>query len=185
MSYPTAAEVNGVVYPINTDYQTAKECFAIINDGSISDSERALAVIYKIFGFVPTENGELFLEKAVKFLQCGEESQTESDSAPDMDINYDEGFIEASFMMDYQVDLSASNMHYWKFADLLQGLSEECVLSRVRKIRNYDLSEISDEKERSKMAKAQEALKLPEELTADEKRAIDEFEALFNKDGDE
>lgn len=181
MAYPTSAEVNGVIYPINTDLQTAKECFRVINDDTIDGYERTLAVIYLIFGFVPTENCDLFLDKCRKFLQCGQEKDEDDDDdePPDMDINYDEGYIESSFMAEYRVDLSTENMHYWKFMDLLQGLSENCVLSRVRKIRNYDLSEISDDKERRKMAEAQERLKLPEVLTDEEKEVIDKFESLF------
>lgn len=182
MIYPTSAEVNGVVYPIKTDLQTAKRCFTVINDDSIDGYERTLAVIYLIFGFVPNENCDLFLEKARKFLQCGEEKEENKDDEepPDMDINYDEGYIESSFMAEYNIDLSTDNMHYWKFMHLLQGLSENCVLSRVRKIRNYDLSEISDYKERTKMAEAQERFKLPEVLTDEEQEAIDRFESLFD-----
>lgn len=178
--YPTSAEVNGVIYPINTDFETARDCFRIINDEEISDYERSLAVIYKIFGFVPDKDGDLFLEKARKFLQCGNENERADDVEPDMDIIYDNGYIVASFMSDYHIDLNVTNMHYWQFMDLLQGLSEKCVLSRVRKIRNYDLSEISDDTERMKMAQAQEALKLPERLSTEEQEKIDMFEAFFN-----
>lgn len=176
--YPTSAEIGGKIYPINTNLATARECFGIINDPGISDYERSLAVIYKLFGFIPETDGGLFLEKARIFLQRGEPADGGAEN-PDMDILADEGYIIASFRMDYGVDLNAENMHFWQFLDLLQGLSENCVLSRVRKIRNYNLSEISDPAERAKMAAAQEALKLPERLSAEEKQAVDEFEALF------
>ena len=43
--YPTHAEINGELYPINTDYRVAKDCYEIINDDTISDQERALAVV--------------------------------------------------------------------------------------------------------------------------------------------
>ncbi len=186
MLYPEYAEVNGQRYKLNTDVETAKECFRISDDPSISDYERPLAIIYKLFGFVPTENLDLFLAKAVKFLQCGKEAVNEADAdeePKDMDINYDEGFIAASFMSDYKIDLNTANLHYWQFMDLLQGLSEECILSRVRKIRSYDLSEISDARERTKMARVKDALKLPETITAEEQKAIDDFERLFETEG--
>lgn len=180
--YPTHAEINGDIYPINTDYRVAKECYEIINDDTISDQERALAVIYKLFGFVPLENGEAFLDKASLFLTCGQKQGNKSDEPPDFDVNEDEGFIEASFKSCYGVDLDEVNMHWWKFNDLVQGLDKHCILSRVREIRNYDLNEIKDPIQRSKMAEAQERLKLPERISTEEQEKIDEFDALFGGD---
>lgn len=180
--YPTHAEINGELYPINTDYRVAKECYEIINDGDISDQERALAVIYKVFGFIPKEDKEIFLDKASVFLMCGREKDESSDEPPDFDVNFDEGFIEASFTSCYGIDLDEVNMHWWKFNDLIQGLDKHCILSRVREIRNYDLNEIKDPAQRAKMAQSQEKLRLPEHVSAEEQNKIDEFDALFGGD---
>lgn len=177
--YPEFALINGEKYKINTDLLTAKCCFKTINDDTIDDYERTLGVIFLLFGFVPKKDIDLFLKKAVLFLQRGEETVADEEKTRDMDINLDESYITASFLGEYHIDLQKENMHYWQFVDLLNGLSDKCVLSRVRRIRNYDLSEIKDGAERDRMAKAQEALKLPEKLTAAEKKAADEFEALF------
>lgn len=183
--YPEYAQIGDCTYPINTDYRVAKECYRIINDATISDQERTLAVIYKLFGFVPSENLEAFLEKSLIFLTCGrqKESEEESEEAPDFDVNYDEGFIEASFQSCYGIDLSRVNLHWWRFNDLIQGLDKNCILSRVREIRNYDLNEIKDPAQRAKMAQSQEALKLPERISAEEQQKIDEFEKFFSGGG--
>ena len=53
-------------------------------------------------------------------------------------------------------------------------------MSRVREIRNYDLTELKDPKARAKMAKAKEAVALPNKFSRDEQKAIDEFEKLFD-----
>lgn len=180
--YPTHAEINGKLYEINTDYRVAKECYEIINDDAISDQERALAVIYKIFGFIPKQDREAFLDKASVFLTCGRPNEPSSDEPPDFDVNEDEGFIEASFKSCYGIDLDEINMHWWKFNDLIQGLDKHCILSRVREIRNYDLNEIKDPVQRSKMAQAQEQLKLPDRITPEQQQKIDEFDALFGGD---
>ena len=78
--YPEYALVCGETYKLNTDYTVAKSCFEIINDAGISDEERALAVIYKLFGFVPHENGQEFLDKAVLFLKCGREAEDNAEN---------------------------------------------------------------------------------------------------------
>lgn len=181
--YPDSAEIHGEVYDgiykIDTSLDTARLCIAISKDKSIDDTERPLAIICLLFDFVPEYDTELFMIKAIKYLQLGKEKVEESTEKPDMDINFDWGYIVSSFMSEYGIDLTTTDIHFWKFMDLLQGLSENCALSRVRKIRNYKLSEIKDSKERTRIAEAQEAVKLPETLTAEEKQAIDEFEALF------
>lgn len=144
------------------------------NDPSIGDAERALAVIYMLFGDVPENSLDKFMEKATVFLQCGKEPQRTGN--PDMDFNADRNYIVASFMSDYRIDLDTVNMHFWKFIDLIKGLTEHCALSRVRELRSYDLSDIKDAKFRSKIIKAQEAVRLPVYRTAEEQSAIDEFE---------
>ncbi|MGN0533288.1 MAG: Gp15 family bacteriophage protein [Eubacterium sp.] len=181
MMYPEYAIIDGKEYVINTDFNVALKCFEVIEDEEISDTERALAVIFLLFGFIPENNLDEFLEKATLYLQCGEKSNDSSRSERDMDLTADRCYINASFMSDYKIDLSKEKMHYWMFIDLLKGLTENSILSRVREIRNYDLSDIKDAKTRNKILKSQEAVALPKKLTKEEQEAIDNFEKLFAK----
>lgn len=181
MEYPKYAKVNGKKYPINTSYKVALRCFDVINDNDISDTERSLAVIYLLYGFVPDSDLEKFLDIAIRYLGCGETQEEQRHRNRDMDFQQDWGYIVASFASDYHIDLSQSDMHFYQFVELIQGLTEHSVLSRVREIRNYDLSTIKDAKTRSKMAQAKDDLKLKEELSEEEKDALDEFESLFQK----
>ena len=169
MNYPQFAEVNGKRYKINTDFRVAIECNEIGFDESICDYERALAIIYKIFGaegLSDNENHEKLLELATKFLSCGKELDKEQKGEIDMDFVEDMDYIEASFMSDYNIDLANVEMHWWKFYNLINGLSNSemgncCVLNRIRNLRTYDTSKIKDQKELAKIneAKKQVALK--------------------------
>lgn len=179
MKYPKFAKIAGVKYPISTSYLTALKCFDIVNDSSISDSERSLAIMFKLFGFIPETNLDKFLDVTVRYLQRGETREQQSTKKKDMNFNEDIGYIVASFQSDYNIDLTDTDMHFYKFLDLIQGLTEKSVMSRVRDIRNYDLSEIKDPKFRAQMAEAQENLRLPEKISEDDQEALDEFEALF------
>lgn len=180
MIYPEYAEVGGVRYKINTDYRVALRCFEVIEDTSICDEERALAVIFLLFGEVPTERLGDFLRIAGDYLRCGEKEETQASANKDMDFTADEKYIAASFMSDYQIDLSRVDMHFWQYIHLIQGFTERSVMSRVREIRNYDLEELKDPKARAKMVKAKEAVALPEKFSKAEQDAIDEFEKLFD-----
>ena len=180
MRYPEYAEVKGIKYKINTDYRVALRCFEVIDDNSISDQERALAVVFLLFGEVPMEDMGEFLRIAGNYLRCGEKESAQSSGEKDMDFNADEKYITASFMSDYRIDLSSVDMHFWQYIQLIQGFTENAIMSRVRDIRNYDMSELKDPKARAKMAQAKASVALPNKFSRDEQKAIDEFEKLFD-----
>ena len=189
MRYPTKVKIEDREYEINTDFRVAIECNQIALDDKISDFERALAIIYKLYG----EKGlnaksdlNRLLELGQKYLSCGKEVENKENEEPDMDFVQDMDYIEASFMSDYNIDLSNTEMHWWKFYNLINGLSNSemgscCVLNRVRNLRTYDTSQIKDTKERSKIEKAKQqvALKKKEKpLTDKQKESIERFNKL-------
>lgn len=174
--YPTEARINDIDYPINTDYKVALQCLEISEDDTICDEERSLAIIYLLFGFIPEDDLDLFLDRAIKFLQCGETIEQQKSKKKDMDFQQDEKYIVASFMSDYHIDLSKEDMHWWQFINLIQGLTKDSVLSNVREIRGYDLSKINDPKEQEEFAEIQNRLALKVKKS---KKQI-EAEALFD-----
>ncbi len=124
MKYPEYVKVNDRMYKINTDFRVAIKCNEVATDETIGDLERALAVVYLLFeGGLdnPDDFGEL-LRLARKYLFCGKEP-TDNVEEPDMDYVEDMDYIEASFMSDYRIDLSNETMHWWKFNNLMNGLS--------------------------------------------------------------
>lgn len=188
-NYPEYAEINDKKYKINTDFRIAIECQDIATDESISDYERALAIIYKLFGddgIDDFENYEKLLEIATKYLSCGKELDNKSKEEPDMDFNKDKGYIESSFKYDYKYNpYSLNYLHWYEFYNDLNNLSNSemgncCVLNRVRNLRNYDTKEIKDPKERKKIeeAKKQVALKKEHkkrEFSEKEQKNMEEF----------
>ena len=181
--YPEYAEIDGKEYKIDTNYKTALKCFEVINDETIPNSERALAIIYLIFDFIPKENCDLFLKKAMLFLQCGESTEQQQEKKRDMDFIQDQKYINSSFMSDYNIDLSKQELHFWQYVELIQGLTENSSLNRVRNIRNYDLSSIKDEKIRTKVLEAQRQVALKEitnsiKLTTKQQESVDDFYKL-------
>ena len=188
MDYPKYVKIGDKKYKINTDFRVAIECQEIALDDSIGDFERALAIIYKLFGddgLDDSNNYEKLLELAQKYLSCGKEIDSKTNEEPDMDFIQDMDYIEASFMSDYNIDLASTEMHWYKFYNLINGLSNSemgncCVLNRIRNLRSFDTKDIKDQKELAKIneAKKQVALKKREvkkELTYEQKRNIDNF----------
>lgn len=189
--YPEYAEVNGKKYKINTDFRIAIECNEIAQDESIGDYERVLAVIYKLFGeegLNAPEDYEMLLEKAKKYLLCGDEPSND-DKEPDMDFVQDMKYIRASFRSDYGIILDGY-MHWWEFMELMNGLSSSemgncCVLNRVRNIRTMDTKGITDRKTLQNIAEQKKrfALNKKVKLTKEQIRSIEAFNKAMKKEG--
>lgn len=186
--YPEFVKVNDKKYKINTDFRIAIECNEIAMNESIGDYERALAVIYKLFGdngLNDTDNHEQLLKLALKYLACGKEIEKNSNEEPDMDFVQDMDYIKASFRSDYNINLDNEEMHWWEFCNLMNGLSNSefgncCVLNRIRNIRNIDEKQIKGPKELEKIreAKKQVALKKRkkvQKLTEEQMRNIENY----------
>jgi len=190
VEYPEFAEIDGQLYKINTDYIYALECFKIIDDNSISDVERAIAVVSVLFG-QENEKGEIInipkningaLEKAAIFLSCGKENKSITDAKKDMDFEYDKEFIYASFISDYKIDLENTNMHFWKFCNLISGLTEDSILNRVRDLRNTNLSDYTDPKTRTRIQEAMDRVALPTQYDKEDLEALENFNKLLGDD---
>lgn len=190
--YPEYANIEGKLYKINTDFRYALQCFKVINDSTISDIERAIAIVSILFG-KEDENGGIInipdnlniaLEKASFFLSCGKQNRNAKEMKKDMDFEYDKEYIYASFMSDYNIDLSNIEMHFWKFCGLISGLTDNSILNRIRDLRNTNLSDYKDSKTRSKMQEAMERVALPKENDYDDGdlEVLSKFNKLLGDD---
>lgn len=192
MNCPQFVKVNDKKYKINTSFRTAIECNTIAEDKNITDLERGLAIIYKLFGDEGINNPddyEKLLQLAQKYLLCGKEYDFENNEKQDMDYVEDMDYIEASFMSDFGIDLTSEDMDWWKFNKLINGLSNSemgncCVLNRVRNLRNLNLNDIKDSKQREQLAKAKKMVALKKtqnkkEMTEKQKESADKLNKML------
>ena len=165
MIYPTKMEVNGKVYDIDTDYRTALACFKAINDNDLKDIERGIVVVALLLGKdVPLEDTQEALDKCAIYLRCGREENQDTNEV-DMDYFQDERAIRTSIRQCYHENLNEKNyLHWWEYNEMIEGLTEETLLSKIREIRNYDLSKEKDYKIRTKIQKAKDFYALKKNL---------------------
>ena len=186
MNYPEYSEIEGVRYKINTDFRFAIECTKIAEDNSIGDCERALAIIYVLFGekgLNATHHYDKLLSIAKKYLLCGKEPQNDKDEDPDMDYVKDYFYIKTSFRSDYGIKLDEEKMHWWEFFDLLNGLSDSelgncCLLNKIRNARRFDPNKIGDPQKRQEFIEWQNSIKLQKKekkYTQEEQENMKEF----------
>lgn len=178
MEYPTKIEVNGRTYNIDTSYKTALACFKAINDNELKDIERGLVVVTLLLGKnVPTEDLSEALQKCGIYLRCGKQENVDIE---DVDIDYfqDESVIRTSIRQCYHENLNEKDYHWWEYNELIEGLTEETLLSKIREIRNYDLSKEKDPRIREKIKKAKDFYEIKKQetpLTDEQKRNIENF----------
>lgn len=170
--YPEYIEVAGKKHKINTSFWIALRCDEIFRDKSICDYEKTIAIIYLLLGEEAVndlEHQEKIVKLLTKYLLCGKnhDDVEDIDEDPSMDFKQDMGKIKTSFMSDYGLDLDSTDMHWWKFHDALEGLTDDSVLSRVRMIREEPLSNKKG-KEREKWEKAKKQVALKHEKTEKE-----------------
>lgn len=170
MNNPQYVKVDNKMYKINTDFRVALKCNEIAEDTSIGDFERAMAIIYKLFGEegLNCENQNKMLELAMRYLLLGKdkkELKNESQEKYELDFNKCVGLIKASFKFDYKYDpYELEYLHWYDFYNDLESLSTSefgncCVLNRVTGILNQDTKEIKDNKSRQRLIEAQRLLK--------------------------
>lgn len=171
MDNPQYVKIKNKKYKINSDFRVALECDKIARNNKISDTERALAIIYKLFGddgLNSNEDWPELIKMAQKYFSLGksEESLKIENKKQDFDYEQDKPYIRTSFIQDYGYNpYEKEYLHFWDFWNDLNGLSNSefgncCILNRVRNLRNYDLSKIKDPKERSKIMEMQERVAL-------------------------
>lgn len=188
MNEPKYAKVDGQLYEINTDFRVALECNKIARDKSIGDYERAMAVIYKLFGEpgLDCKNQNKLLEIAMEYITLGRQEKPLTDKPYknyELDFSKCEGLIRSSFIFDYNYDpYEKPYLHWYKFYNDLENLSTSefgtcCALNRIISILNQDTSEIKDSKEKQKIVDAQKYLINKYCITTEKERTKEQEES--------
>ena len=170
MSNPEYVKVDDKLYKINTDFRVAIECNNIALDENIGDYERALAIIYKLFGEdgLNCENQNRLIELAVQYLSLGRQRngfKNEPRDKYELDFNKCIGLIKSSFKFDYKYDpYELEYLHWYDFYNDLENLSTSefgncCIFNRVNSILQQDAKQIKDSKDRKKLIDLKEELR--------------------------
>ena len=189
MNKPRYVKVDDVLYEINTDFRVAIECSKIGEDNNIGDCERALAIIYKLFGEkgLNCENKNKLLEMALKYLLSDDEKNSAKNHSRknyELDFNKCEGLIRSSFKFDYKYDpYELEYLHFYDFLNDLENLSTSefgncCMLNRVVSVLEMDTSKIKNSSDAEKVRKAQQEFKIKycksnkQQLSYKEKKSV-------------
>jgi hypothetical protein len=156
---PEAVEIDGREYPINSDFRACLKIILAFEDPGLTALEKYGITLENLYPEIP-ENTEQALKLAIKFLNGGDEMDTEEEEGESPPRLYsftnDGNYIFAAFRQTHGVDLETAQMHWWKFLALFMDLGSETTFcsivglrSRVRKgtATKEEMREYRDNKE--------------------------------------
>ena len=137
-SLPKALEINGKEWDIRSDYRNILRIFDALTDDELSDSEKLLVVLtrmYVDFEHMPREDYEEAYKQASKFMECHEHSD---DKKKPQLINWekDEHMIFPAINAVAGCEVRAVEyMHWWTFMGYFENVDNEGLWSFVLSIR--------------------------------------------------
>lgn len=136
---PENVLIDGMEYPINSSFRIGIQ-FERIQNGDGSDEDKIINLLKLYYPCIP-RNLEEAINKMLWFYRCGEEEEKEEKSRqryqrnvsnePAYSFVQDAPYIYAAFKEQYGLDISESDMHWWKFIALFESLSEDTKMSRI------------------------------------------------------
>lgn len=181
---PSTVDVGGISIPINTSFRVWIDIWTVVDNPNAESWKKCAAMLLKAFPQEPSEDGRIpyqialtntqeAIDAVIKFLQrkTSEDkpkpptkNQRRLEKIRLFDWKYDAIRVISDFEREYHIDLTdpQTDMHWWRFMALFDGLSDTSQTMEAIRVRAVDL----DDKRMSKQIKAnyrerQQALMLP------------------------
>lgn len=179
-------------FAIDSDFQIGIQIMQVLEDQELSQQERIGTALSLLFitkdedgDSLPIPDAQTAIDGLMWFLTDWnhDKNLSKKDTAKVTDYDIDQWRIYSSFRQHYGINLQTDSLHFWEFMGLLTTLPE-CAYTRVIDIRSKKITAkmSAEEKKALREAKKIYALDvLEEELTDEEKEAVEAFMALVGK----
>jgi hypothetical protein len=156
---PEEISVNGVRYPIRTDFRRWILITKLFGEEMLPIG-RKLALAAEIAGMkeIPGDP-DAFGRALLEFASCGQRADGSGGEAV-FDFYEDGDAIWSGFYRIYGMDLTETDLHWWKFMALLRGLPADTEFMGRVALRSMDLSRIEDDGVRRKLRRARAKIRL-------------------------
>lgn len=180
---PTAIEIDGIEYDINSDFRSCLRIILAFEDSSLAAFEKQMILLENLYKDVP-DNLEQAIKKGIKFLDGGKEEKTNSKLQPrTYSFEKDAPFIVAAFKQTHGVDLETSDMHWWKFIALFMDMGGDTTFSNLVSLRKRVKTGKATKEERAAAREIEDIFDLPEvdNRTLEEREIDNEFIERFKR----
>lgn len=132
--FPTKIRIDNTDYEVNSDYRNCLKIILAFEDEELTIEEQYYIMLNLLYKEMP-ENIELAIEKAILFLNCGEEYET-LESKRTYSFNKDSKYIYSAMNQTHNIDLeSIEYLHWWKFVFLFMDVDKDCTFSYITSLR--------------------------------------------------
>lgn len=191
---PESVDVNGVKYPIHSDFRTSISFELALSDPELTEEHKVLVALRLYYDYLPEDRegiseaflsafrfynlGDDFASKDDKDNLNGEESIRDSRSV--YSYRYDTEYIFTSFMVAYNIDLSTvENLHWWKFKVLFNNLPEDTIMKKIIDIRTTKVSSSMSKDEKKRIIRLKKIYELPVGVEVEDKEFNDSLSSMF------
>ena len=151
---PTTVLIDGVNYPIATDYRISVMFETMVFDSELSDKKKLLTALNLYFGNNIPNDVEKAVDKIMWFYRCGKEEKAQRRPSkflignqmfqPEQkriyDYDYDDAYIYSAFLQQYGVDLQDEMLHWWKFKAMFRSLRDDTEFVKIMSYRSIKIT---------------------------------------------
>lgn len=161
---PESLVIADVEYPIETSWRIWAEVGTLFEKkDDVKALSKALLLVFKGNKIPRLKDA---LNEILFFYRRGKKEQNSSKKEePVFDLVYDFPLLNAAFLSQYRINLRKSNMHWWEFWELFEGLKKDEKIIKVIGYRSSNLNEIKNDEEKKHIRKMKELYKLPSRKT--------------------
>lgn len=183
-NYPDNIKIDGIGYPINTDFRLMMRFELCIQHDKKDDIALILAEFYR---FKIPADIKTAIDKMTGFYLCGETNENKN-NVPDGShikrcyaFDEDQRYIIAAFRQQYGIDLINSRMHWWEFSALFAGLTDMTEFVKIMQYRCIDANKIKNDAEKKRIKRLQQRYALPEARVRRYASAEERDRAMINE----
>lgn len=159
---PECVEVDGTQYRIHTNFRDWIAFFLMHEDKELTDVEK----IYIAMNWYidQPKNSVAAYQALQEFASCEsmpKSKQTRSSNTLVFSYLHDSSYLFADFLRFYQINLQTTQLHWFAFNALFEGMPEDSSTKQRIAYRSVNLGAIKDKKERARIAKIQRAVAIP------------------------
>lgn len=183
---PEAIRVNGKAYEINSDFRDCLRIIMAYEDNDLTAYEKQLVLLSNLYREIPPEeDAKEAAEKAVKFLNGGEEEGEGSMTSNLRLFSFtkDARFVFSAFQQTHGIDLQKVELHWWQFLTLFMDLGADTMFCNLVGLRKRIKTGKATKEERRVAREMGSIFDVPEidNRTIEEKEQEREFERMVEE----
>jgi len=157
---PDTITVDGVEYPVDTDFRTWVRFQGILLADGTNDGKAAK--ICDLMAEMELPQTKESLDAMLQFY-AGASAENNTGGGKNVrayDFEKDSEYIFSAFLDSYGIDLTTARLHWWRFKALFKSLPEDCQMCKIMMYRTIDLKKVPKEQRKFyREMKARYALK--------------------------